>query len=367
MPDEKKKICFVIPSLAAGGIQTYLLRFLELFKKEYRVTVIIRGDCEGELLQEYRDTNVKLLSMRLGYLNIVSATRYFIFFKKEKFDVVCDFNANFAGGTMLLARLAGVAKRIAFYRQGRDHFKPGILKNRVNRFLNRLVYIHATDILFNSKAAVDVFFPDRSAADQRFDVIYNGVTFESSSGSVDKNELREKFGVPPDKFLIGHVGRNDSSKNHKTIFDTAEKLVKKYGDIHFVLCGTDTENLKSDIEHRGLGSDFTILGYRNDVPDLLQALDLFFFPSITEGQPNALIEAMMAGLPVMASDIAPIRECMPKGFESFLAEPNDSNQFSKIACTIRNQDKSQWSSLSVWAGQKFDSETNFKKFQEKLY
>lgn len=363
-----QKVCFIIPTVSAGGIETYLLRFLDYLGEEYEVTVLVRGSHDGELKEKYIERNITLIFMPLGYLNPRRSFQYYRFFKREEFDVVCDFNANFSGITMLTARLAGVKIRITFYRQGRDHFPPGIIRNWVNWLLNRLVYQYATKILFNSRAALGVFFPNRKKDDSRFDVIYNGIDPKQVQYNGTQQEARQKLGLPEDKFIIGHIGRKDPAKNHEVIFKTALKLIKSEKDIHFVLCGSGTKEFETEKNRYRLNGNITILGYRNDVPVVLRSLNIFFFPSITEGQPNALIEAMLQGVPVIASNILPIEECVPDNVKPYLKRPDDIDGFVRLIEQVKSEGYSQQvkNESIEWVYEKFNSGKNFKKFEKRL-
>ena len=150
------KICFLIPSVASGGIEIYLLRFLRFLEDTSEITVIVRNLEKGELFQEYVETGVHLKFLPLGYANPLKIWYHFQYYKQQKFDVICDFNANFAGIPMFLGSILNIPKRISFYRQGTNHFQPGLIRNWVNRLMKWLVYRNATNILSNSQAALEL-------------------------------------------------------------------------------------------------------------------------------------------------------------------------------------------------------------------
>src|SRR5690606_27470478 len=98
-------------------------------------------------------------------------------------------------------------------------------------------------------------------------------------------------------------------KNHQTIMEVAFRLVKKHPNIYFLLCGNGVKtNLKDLVLSEGLDKRILLFENREDIPVFLNTLDCYFFPSTREGQPNALIEALVVGLPFVASNIAPIQE-----------------------------------------------------------
>ncbi|HPQ21758.1 MAG TPA: glycosyltransferase, partial [Saprospiraceae bacterium] len=282
-----------------------------------------------------------------------------------KFDVICDFNANFAGMPMFLANFLNIPKRIVFYRQGSNHFKPGTVRNSVNRMMNRLVFNNATKILFNSKAALEFFFPFRNLLDHRFEVIYNGVNIQEYKILESKEAIRKQLNIPFDSFVIGHVGRFDKVKNHMTILKVFQQLLKEGLNCYLVLCGRDTEKLYPNINELGIEGKTLVLGYRNDIPRILKSLDCFLFPSITEGQPNALIEAMISGIPVVASDIPAIRECVSSQMVEFLCSPLDIEGLVKSVFKLANS--GMYFRCPEEHLKKFDSGFNFGLFNRIIY
>ncbi|AWH85131.1 glycosyl transferase [Flavobacterium album] len=365
MENNKLKVCFLIPSVYSGGIETYLLRFLNYLSNSMDVTVIVRKSTKGELYDDYIATGAKLVFMPLGYFEPGKMVSYYRFFKKNRFDVVCDFNANFAGLPMFLSKLAGVKKRITFYRQGSHHFKKTAFRVAYTNFLNRLVYKYSTHIFANSVSGLKFFFGDKYPADPRFKVIRNGVGVSNFSDSqTSKSELREKLELPRDKFIVGHTGRFAEAKNHFFLLDVAQKLLEADKDFYFVLIGNNTDKLIPYSEKLGIRDSILFLGFKANIPEYLKAFDAFFFPSVTEGQPNALIEAMISGLPIVASDIGPIMECMPENDTKSLVSPTDVPAATqKILEVKQNPEKFTY---QKFASENFDAKVQFKIFKDSL-
>src|SRR5690606_26927613 len=134
----------------------------------------------------------------------------------------------------------------------------------------------------------------------------------------------ELFQLPQSAKVIGHVGRYDPSKNHQTIAEVAERLCQNNSILFFVLCGkgTDSKECKA-LFNKVPENQIKFLGNVNNIEQLYPAFDLFYFPSVTEGQPNALIEAMLSDLPVVASNIEAIKECFPIDKIYQLVSPTD--------------------------------------------
>ena len=118
-----------------------------------------------------------------------------------------------------------------------------------------------------------------------------------------RKEYRKEMGVE-DQFVIGHVGRLDTQKNHIFLIQVFARIIKKHPNAKLMLVGEGPLREKIAIEAKRLGveNDVMILGVRSDIPELLQAFDSFVFPSFYEGLPVTLIEAQAAGLKIFASD-----------------------------------------------------------------
>jgi glycosyltransferase involved in cell wall biosynthesis len=359
------RVCFITPTLNAGGIENYLLRFIRFAPDTIDITIICQKKGRGDLTDQYEALNVNIIYQPLGYLNFHSFKEYYKIFAINKFDVICDFNGNFAGVTVLLARLAKVNKRITFYRRSSNAFHPSKAKLLYNTFVNRLVYKYSTHILSNSEYALNYFFPVRKDSDKRFKVIYNGVDADLFKINSSKAEIRTRLGLPLNSFIIGHVGRYDVAKNHETIFKTAQKLKKQNLNVTFVFCGknTDTEEFIKKIDEFDIRSKVVMLGLQKDVPFVMKAFDVFFFPSITEGQPNALIEAMLSDMPIVTSNIPPIKEVVPPDFLSKLVYPLDAETFSDLLTLMITDEETKLKyKLKRFAQENFNSTHRLQEF-----
>lgn len=352
------KVVFVIPTLDAGGIENYLLRFLHFSKKEINAIVIVRNFKKGVMYEAYSEVCDEIYFAPMGNFNPQKMLAFYRLLSSLKANYVVDFNSNFAGWTMLLSKLAGYENRLTFYRQGKNHFKKSVIKNLFNSFLNKLVYNYSTRILSNSNSSLQFFFP-KDFNNSKFEVIYNGLDLNKFNQEVGKNEMRRKLGLPLNSFLIGHSGRLDPLKNQDLILKMALVIQEIKSNVIFVLIGQGTETIQL------LSDNVLILGYKKNVNQYLNAFDAFIFPSFSEGQPNALIEAMASGLPILASDIPSIKECIPVEKHKILLSPFDLDGFiNGLTNLIRDPDS--YTVDYTFVASKFDGEVNFNKFLKSL-
>ncbi len=175
----------------------------------------------------------------------------------------------------------------------------------IKMFCKRSIPKYATDLMACGDDAGKWMF--RGAP---FTVLNNAI---DASGYIfdpaKKAEQRAKWGVEPNELLVGHVGRFSPQKNHVFLIDVFYAIQEK-ATAKLILVG-DGElraQIQAKISQLGLSEKIIFTGVRSDVADLLQAMDVFVFPSNYEGLPVTMIEAQASGLPCLISDKVPI-EC----------------------------------------------------------
>lgn len=144
-----------------------------------------------------------------------------------------------------------------------------------------------------------------------YQIINNAIDATAYSFNPKKRiEMRHQLGLA-DKLIIGHVGRFNPQKNHPFLLDIFAALLKKEPSAILLLVGGGENMLKIQAKAHALGiaEHVRFLGVRSDVADLMQAMDVFVFPSLYEGLPVTMVEAQAAGLPCIISDKIP-PECI---------------------------------------------------------
>lgn len=138
-----------------------------------------------------------------------------------------------------------------------------------------------------------------------------------------REEVRAEFGLKEDDKFIVSVGELDDNKNHISVIKALAMLEHK--NFKYVVCGVgpNKEMLQQYTQERGLGDKVILAGYRSDIPDILNAADIFVFPSFHEGLPVSALEAMACGLPLVCSKIRGNVDIVKNGENGFLFEPED--------------------------------------------
>jgi teichuronic acid biosynthesis glycosyltransferase TuaC len=199
----------------------------------------------------------------------------------------------------------------------------------------------------------------------RTQVIYNGCD-AAGRVSLDKAALRARFGLPQKAVLAMFLGRIERDKGVAELLQSVPRCRHRAPDLHFVLVGRiRDENLVRDAQARGLDDAVSFLGprKREEVEQLLHACDFFVFPSRREGVPNAVLEAMSAGLPVVASTVGGIPEVVPAE-GGFLVELDDAVALeTRIVQLARGAEmrKSMGDGAAMFARSRFSWETNARR------
>ena len=133
-------------------------------------------------------------------------------------------------------------------------------------------------------------------------VVHDGVD-PGRVGAGNRTAGREKLRIPPDGILLLSVGALTACKAHTDLLDALPAVVAQYPSVRLCIAGSGEEesSLRARIRTLGLESHVTLLGHRQDVPDLIQACDLFVFPSREEGLGSTLIDAMFARRPIVTT------------------------------------------------------------------
>jgi len=148
------------------------------------------------------------------------------------------------------------------------------------------------------------------------------------------DELRRELGIDPSWKVIGTVGRLSEEKGHRCFLEAAERVVKSYGRVVFLIVGDGP--LRRSLEERasrtGSGKEdarFIFTGVRNDMPAVYSVMDMFVLPSLTEGLPMALLEAMASETPSVATRVGAVPTLIQDGFSGLLVEAGEAGELAE--------------------------------------
>jgi L-malate glycosyltransferase len=152
-----------------------------------------------------------------------------------------------------------------------------------------------------------------------------GIPLAGLNPRLSRQEARERLGLSAGSLVIGAVGRLEEQKGHRHLLAALPELQRQIPALVVLIVGEgrEEENLRRQVKELRLSATVRFLGTRRDLPEIFRALDLFVQPSLWEGLPLALLKAMGAGLPVVATRVSGSQEAIADGVNGCLVAPGD--------------------------------------------
>ncbi len=325
----RPRIAWVIPTLKTGGTEVQLVRLMEGLADEFELTLICTR-VEGALIGDARRAGawVRTLGLRSGW-DPRTAPRLLKAFRRHTPDVVHSCLFGFDWHALHAARRANVKacvtgrRELAVWQKARHRW----FLARANRLTD--------GILANSRAVREDVIAREGVAPEQVQVIYNGVNADAFLPQQPQPDLRARFRLPQDKKIIGMVANFSAVKDHHFLLEVVDRLLSQRNDLHFLLVGAGPlrEGIAARIQRRGWDACCTIRSTATEMADLYGAMDISILCSQREGFPNALMESMAAGLPVVAPAVGGIPELVKDGQTGLLL--SDRNPDAMTAAILQ--------------------------------
>ncbi len=301
--------------LAWGGGQSQVLHLLKGLKDaSHRAELVTRpGSALGKRAAEI-GVKVHEVPMR-GEADLLSAFRIALIVRSGRFDIVHMHAAHAHALGMLACALnkspkCVVARRVVF------PIKEGPLG------LARLKYLRRIDGYIAVCGAAKDVLVEAGVEPSKVRVVHSGVT---APRVIEGKSVRAEFGIGPPEKLVGTVGELVGAKGQAFLIEAVPLVLEKIPTAKFMIVGSGEleSELRSLALRLGFAEFFIFTGFRNDVGNCLDALDLFVLPSITEGLNNSIVEAMIIGKAVVATNVGGIPEIVKHGETGLLVPPGD--------------------------------------------
>lgn len=308
---KKKKVLIVNNPLQFGGSDLVAVRLQQnLDKDKFECTYCLHhGEETGPYEPYVASTGVRIIHQTENKNGYIDSYKYFLdLFSKEHFDIVHCHLPFFGAIVMAAAEKCGVEKRVCHSHFSQpltySHSKiKAVISDVYRAFMRRAVTRYSTDIIGCTEEAGE-YLAGRKGFSKKGIVLDNGIETDEYLFSFQrKSKIQKQLGIEG-KTVIGHIGQMYYVKNHSFLIDVFNEFQKKNENSVLLLIsdGPDREKIQNRVNSLGLTDKVEFLGFRNDIPELLSAMDCFVFPSIHEGFPLTLIEAQAAKLPCVVSD-----------------------------------------------------------------
>ncbi len=311
----------VTTSVGGGPKQVYdLVRHLP--KEEFQIAIAAPRD--GVFFERFQELGVRMLELpvrRLGVRHLLSTIRLI---RALGIHVVHTHGKGPGLYGRLAARWAGVPAVHTFHGiHYRDYPKLGqALYLAMERALSRLTHtiINVSASQEAEGLSLRLFRPSQST------VVINGIDFEEVDRIMADSPIRrESLGLTPDDLVLGCVTRFDPIKRVETLLDALRLLAPRIPRLHLLLVGGggEEDRIRRLVAEMGLGRRVIFTGFLENSVRVYPVLDLYVATSLKEGLPLSLVEAMGAGLAVVATDVPGHRDVMIHGETGLLVPPED--------------------------------------------
>lgn len=309
-----KHICIFIPSIGAGGAERVVsILANNLVSINYNVTII----CLVNKVSYTIDSGVNIVfpdfKLHRNISSLLKVIRYYRKVVKEiKPDVIFSFLEFYNEITMLA--LIGIKKKIFLFDRNSPFLKE---QNIAQSILRKVLYPNADGVVVQTRRAAE--YIDKLSINSNILILPNPLS-----------NIKEVWNPDFESKRIICVGRIETQKNHKYLIDIFSQIKNDGWILQFVGDGSCRPELEEYVNALNMKNHVQFLGIRNDVHSLLSESTIFAFPSLWEGFPNALLEAMAVGVPSISNNCPTgPSEIIQDGVNGFLIDIGDMEEFKR--------------------------------------
>lgn len=345
MAEPRVRILRVIARLNVGGPALHVAYLTAgLVDRGYDTTLVAgtlaRGEESMASIAEQRGVKIEQLDAlhrEVGLLRDARAMfRLARIIRRERPTILHTHTAKAGAVGRVAALLAGRARPPIIVHTFHGHVLRGYfgpIRTLAFRTVERLLARVSTVLIAVSPEVRDDLVHLRVAPASKFVVIRLGIELDERVGGNEsvRAEARRELGLGPDAFIVGWVGRMTAVKRTDDVARTLKTLVD--GGVDAYLClvgdGPDRDHLERYAHDLGVIRRCLFLGYQEDVARFYEAFDALLLPSVNEGTPVSVIEALAAGRPVVATRVGGTSDVVRDGLDGFLVDAGDTDALAE--------------------------------------
>lgn len=320
------RVLQVVTYMGRGGLETMLMNYYRhIDRNKIQFDFLVHRDFEADYDQEILDMGGRIyhVSRLVPWSRSYRLELKKFFREHPEYRIVHVHQDCLSCVALQCAKECGVPVRIA---HSHNSNQDKNLKYLIKLYYMKKIPAYATDFFACSKLAGKWMFGEKS-----FQLLNNAIDTNQYLYSLNVDmSVRKELGLG-NSIIIGHVGRFDPQKNHEFLIDIFNECTKLNSNTKLMLVG-DGEG-KDKIERKvckmNLQNRVIFTGVRSDVNRLMQAMNVFVFPSLYEGLPVTMIEAQASGLPCIISDHVSDECIVTKGLVSKMALKESPAQWAE--------------------------------------
>jgi len=320
---DKINILHIYQNSKIGGVQQQLLSLLKAYDREVFNPIFCCLGPKEAMSKEIETLGIEVIALnrsRYHKFSLGIVRDLYKLMKQKKIYIVRThrYRANLYG--RLAAWLSGVPVIIISLHD--NYIKDVRLERKIaNKILSKV-----TDkiIAVSESIRKDIMKYD-GIDSSKILVIPNGIDIERFDPKGNFANIREEFLIKKSDIVIGFIGRIVSVKGLEYLIDALLFLKEEFKNIKLLITGEGSllDRLYEKAKENSVNNSVIFTGRRRDIPDILSCIDIFVMPSIAEGLPNSLLEAMAMGKPIVATEVGGIPELIRNGVNGILVLPRD--------------------------------------------
>ena len=314
-----------------GGTEKFLLDLYQRLDKTFFHPLLVTLVGDGLLTRMAQDRGIEALHLGMrGPLDARVVLRIWELLRTRDISIVHTYLYHTSIVGRFLGWAAGVPVLLCSQRSTDDW--RSWFHVALDRFTQSLV----DGYVANCQAVADRLKNIEKITSEKIRVVRTGIEPLAVPSAQARQALRKEWNVPAEAMVIGTVANLRPAKGHEALIEAAGKVLEEFPGTVFVWVGDGPlrRELESKIFRAGLEKNFRLLGFLENPVPAYGAFDLFALPSLWEGFPRALLEAMSVGLPIVATRVGGIQEILTDGSDARLVAPNDSDAFAAAMLSL---------------------------------
>ena len=305
------KILHLIESLARGGAEQQLIYMVDALREAQIEHVIVVLGAANDFADDIKAKNLSVIFLEqkgwLGLLRAIPQVCTLVYTLKPDLIQTWTVVDRFVGRMTAIFTCTPIISSVHSPMYARETYTNNPHQKAWKMFIVRMIdaitaKVSRTHIVGCSKYVTHITSQALRIPAQHTTTIYNGIPTESFPD----------WDHPVESAQLLHIGRLVPPKNQRTLLQAMPLILQKHSHVHLYIAGEGhlRAALECQIHDLGIEHAVTLLGFRHDIPQLLQKHSVCILPSVWEGQPLAALEALATGIPVVGSDIPAMREIM---------------------------------------------------------
>lgn len=299
------RVLHVVGKMHRGGMETMIMNYYRNIDRScIQFDFLVHYEEEGDYDHEIRALGGKIYKMPRTI-----PQNYFVY-KKELhkfFDKHREYkiiHGHLTSTAFLYHKISKKYGNKICITHAHNNGLPKSINGIIERITSKIAIRYTDYFMACSKEAGKYYFNNKIIKEENYQVLKNAIPLDNFIFNLEeRSKIRKELGIE-DEFVVGHIGRFEEQKNHDFLIEIFNQVLYKNPNSTLILLGAGTlsEKIKNKVEILNISDKVKFLGVRNDVPKIMQAMDVFVLPSKFEGLGIVLVEAQANGLRCYASE-----------------------------------------------------------------